>query len=352
MSGGVDSSVAAFLLKNEGYDVECLFMKNWEEDKEEACTSEEDYRDALLVCDHLGIPLHSINFAREYWERVFKYFLNEYQAGRTPNPDVLCNKEIKFNLFMDYALGLGAEKIAMGHYARVQEKKGIFYLLKGLDHEKDQSYFLHLLNQEQLSKSMFPVGFLTKKAVRQIAAREGLVTSDKKDSTGICFIGERKFREFLETYLPAKPGSMTNEKGTQLGEHDGLMYYTIGQRKGLGIGGGHGEKEAPWYVADKHVQNNTLVVVQGKDHPLLYGDALLANSLHWIAEPPEEKRMYKAKIRYRQRDQKCRITFIGSGKMRVDFTDPQFAIAPGQSVVLYDGAVCLGGGTIMKKIGK
>lgn len=350
MSGGVDSSVAAYLLKEEGYEVECIFMKNWEEDENEACTSEEDYRDALLVCEKLGLQLHSVNFADQYWERVFTYFLDEYRAGRTPNPDVLCNKEIKFDLFLKYAMDLGAEKIAMGHYARIKEKDGMFFLLKGHDPGKDQSYFLYLLNQEQLSRSMFPVGKFSKDQVRKIAAENSLLTSDKKDSTGICFIGERKFREFLENYIPARPGVITDEHGKSIGRHTGLMFYTIGQRKGLGIGGGQGHVEAPWYVADKDLEKNILVAVQEKDHPGLYGTALVAGSHHWIAEPPKDGEDYTAKIRYRQPDQPCRIQFQSDSTMEVTFSKPQFAIAPGQSVVLYDGDICLGGGVIIEKV--
>jgi len=350
MSGGVDSSVAAMLLKKQGARIECLFMKNWEDANDDACTSEEDYKDAVQVCDRLDLPLHSVNFAKEYWNRVFEYFLSEYKAGRTPNPDVLCNKEIKFDLFLNYALDMGAEKIAMGHYAQILEKDGIFYLMKGLDPGKDQSYFLYLLNQKQLSKSLFPVGGLSKKEVRQLAETEGLITSDKKDSTGICFIGERKFRDFLQNYLPAKPGKIADNNGNIIGDHDGLMYYTIGQRKGLGVGGGHSEIEAPWYVADKDLENNILIAVQGKDHPKLYGNALVAGTLHWIAAAPEEGKQYSAKIRYRQEDQTCRIAYSKDDKMNVYFDSPQFAIAPGQSVVLYDGNICMGGGIILEEI--
>ncbi len=351
MSGGVDSSVAALLLKEQGYEVECVFMKNWEGESEETCTSEDDYRDALTVCDTLGLPLRSVSFAQDYWDRVFTYFLAEYQAGRTPNPDVLCNKEIKFKSFLEYASALGADSIATGHYARIEYQEGYYHLLKGKDSGKDQSYFLYLLDQEALSKSLFPLGDLEKSKVRQMAEKAGLITHHKKDSTGICFIGEQKFfKEFLMNYLNPHPGDIVTEDGAVCGRHDGLMYYTLGQRRGLGIGGGHGALEAPWFVADKDLEHNHLIVVQGHDHPALYTQALTASHLHWISgTPPEQTEKLSAKIRYRQADQSCRLVELSHDTCRVAFDVPQFAVTPGQSIVFYQGAECLGGGIIEER---
>ncbi|MBC8215321.1 MAG: tRNA 2-thiouridine(34) synthase MnmA [Candidatus Marinimicrobia bacterium] len=345
MSGGVDSSVTALLLRDQGYKVQCLFMKNWEEETDE-CPSEQDYKDALIACDTLGLPLHSVNFAKEYRDNVFDYFLKEYKAGRTPNPDVLCNREIKFKVFLDYALDLGAEKIATGHYAQIRKSKDIYHLIKGSDRNKDQSYFLYLLGQKELSKSLFPIGDITKYEVRKIAANAGLNTSDKKDSTGICFIGERDFKEFLQRYLPAMPGDIITNTGKIAGSHDGLMYYTLGQRKGIGVGGGHGEKEAPWYVIEKDLENNQLIIGQGHDHPKLFKSTLLADQLHWISSVPKEGAHLTAKIRYRQSDQDCVLESVSANQVSVSFTQPQFAITPGQSVVFYNGDECLGGGII------
>jgi len=342
MSGGVDSSVSALLLKQQGYEVEGLFMKNWEEDDgTQYCTAKEDLADAANVCAKIGIKLHSANFAAEYWDNVFAHFLTEYQAGRTPNPDILCNKEIKFKAFLDYAKMLGADFIATGHYVRKNGSK----LLRAIDLNKDQSYFLYALNAEQISSSLFPIGNLTKDLVRQIAAQKGLITANKKDSTGICFIGERKFKDFLAKYLPAKPGQIVDENGKVLGKHDGLMYYTIGQRQGLGIGGKNDGNGQAWFVLKKDLTKNELIIGQGADHPLLLASSLLVQNIHWINSPPKAAQILTAKIRYRQNDQICSITKLESG-FKVDFANPQRAITPGQSIVFYQQQECLGGGVI------
>jgi tRNA-specific 2-thiouridylase len=348
LSGGVDSSVAALLLQQQGYRVEGLFMKNWEEDDDQDyCAAAADLADARAVCEKLGIPLHTINFSAEYWERVFSHFLAEYSAGRTPNPDILCNKEIKFRAFLDHALQLGADAIATGHYARVDAVDGIYRLRKGLDPDKDQSYFLYTLQQEQLSRTLFPVGELRKSEVRSLAQEHGLVTHDKKDSTGICFIGERRFKDFLARYLPACPGDMRTPDGELVGHHDGLMYYTLGQRQGLGIGGRKEHGEAPWYVVDKELERNVLVVAQGHDHPRLFSSALEAGQLHWVAgRPPAAPHPCHGKVRYRQGDQPCTITALNAERCQVSFAQAQRAVTPGQSVVFYDDDVCLGGGII------
>ena len=348
ISGGVDSSVTALVLKQQGYDVECVFMKNWDGEEDDNCTTEEDYKDALAVCDHLCIPLRSVNFAKDYWDNVFRYFINEYAIGRTPNPDVLCNREVKFKAFLDYAIELGADKIATGHYARIKEQNGSFQLLKGLDQKKDQSYFLYLLGQDALSKSLFPIGEMDKLNVRNLARSSGLINYSKKDSTGVCFIGEQKFfKDFLKKFIPAQPGIIQTVDGNPCGEHDGLMYYTMGQRKGLGIGGGFGKKEAPWFVADKDLDNNILIVAQGHEHPSLYHKKLNANQVHWISDsPPVSMDGLVAKIRYRQADQPCRITELSSDQVKVEFESSQYAITPGQSIVFYDGENCLGGAII------
>jgi tRNA-specific 2-thiouridylase len=344
MSGGVDSSVAALLLKRAGYDVVGLFMKNWEDDDaDEYCSTREDLIDAAAAADVIGIELEAVNFSAEYKDRVFADFLREYAAGRTPNPDVLCNAEIKFKAFLDHAMRLGAAKIATGHYARIDFSGNAFRLLKGKDEAKDQTYFLHRLNQQQLSRVLFPVGELRKAEVRRIALQAGLPNHAKKDSTGICFIGERPFREFLQRYLPKVPGAMVDEYGTALGEHIGLAFYTIGQRKGIGIGGA-GEA---WYVAEKRIGTNELVVVQGHDHPLLLSNSLEAGAASWIAgEAPAERSSYTAKTRYRQADAACTLAAVRESEIAVDFPAPQWAVTPGQSVVLYDREVCLGGGII------
>jgi tRNA-uridine 2-sulfurtransferase len=344
MSGGVDSSVAALLAKRAGHEVVGLFMKNWEDDDDdEYCSTREDLIDAAAAADRIGVDLEAVNFSAEYKERVFAEFLREYAAGRTPNPDVLCNAEIKFRAFLDHAMRLGAEKIATGHYARVGCSGGKVSLLRGKDTGKDQSYFLHRLTQEQLSRVMFPVGELKKSEVRKIALEAALPNHAKKDSTGICFIGERPFREFLNRYLPKAPGPMVDENGKRVGEHIGLAFYTIGQRKGIGLGGAG----QPWYVADKRVATNELVVVQGHDHPLLMKRALSATDTSWISSmPPTEKSTHTAKTRYRQADAQCTLAKVLESEIKVEFPAPQWAVTPGQSVVLYDGEVCLGGGVI------
>jgi tRNA-specific 2-thiouridylase len=347
MSGGVDSSVAALLLLQQGFQVEGLFMKNWEEDDgTEYCTAREDLADAQLVADKLGIHLHSANFAAEYWDNVFEHFLAEYRAGRTPNPDILCNREIKFKAFLEYALMLGADLIATGHYTRRGEVDGSGTLLKGLDHNKDQSYFLHAVGHAELEHSLFPVGELEKPAVRRLAEENGLQTHDKKDSTGICFIGERRFTDFLQQYIPAQPGEIHDLDGVFLGQHQGLMYHTMGQRQGLGIGGLAGRGDAPWYVVEKDLDNNVLLVAQGNDHPALFKSTLYASEIHWISGVvPALPLTCMAKTRYRQPDQACMINIHSSGFV-VSFEQPQRAITPGQSVVFYQEDLCLGGGVI------
>jgi tRNA-specific 2-thiouridylase len=348
LSGGVDSAVAALLLKRAGHDVTGLFMKNWEDDDDDAyCSTREDLVDAVSVAETIGIDIEAVNFAAEYKDRVFATFLAEYQAGRTPNPDVLCNAEIKFKAFLDHAMALGAEKIATGHYARVEQRDGRFLLLKGLDAGKDQSYFLHRLNQAQLSRTLFPVGHLPKAEVRRIAREAGLPNHAKRDSTGICFIGERPFREFLSRYLPKDPGEMVTPEGRVVGRHQGLMYYTLGQRQGLGIGGMRDVGGEPWYVAAKDLPRNTLVVVQGHDHPLLLRRDLEAADASWIdGVAPTPEAGLAAKTRYRQADASCDLHVEGDNAFGLDFASPQWAVTPGQSAVLYSGDVCLGGGVI------
>lgn len=350
MSGGVDSSVSAWLLMQQGYAVEGLFMKNWEEDDgTEYCTAREDLADAQAVCDRLGIKLHQANFAAEYWDRVFEHFLDEYKAGRTPNPDILCNKEIKFRAFLDYALQLGADFIATGHYTR-RSTGNPAQLLRGVDANKDQSYFLHAVAGSQIAKTLFPVGEIEKPEVRRIATELGLATAAKKDSTGICFIGERRFKDFLGQYLPAQPGVIETDKGEVIGEHQGLMYYTLGQRQGIGIGGLKDADEAPWYVVQKDVLRNVLVIGQGHEHPLMMSRALLARSIDWVAGTrPEFPLHCTAKTRYRQPDQACTVVHDGE-RFRVDFQVTQRAVTPGQSVVFYVGDVCLGGGVIEETV--
>ena len=353
LSGGVDSAVTAHLLKAQGYDVVGIFMKNWEDDDDsEYCSSNVDFVDAAAVADVIGIEIEHVNFAADYKDRVFAEFLREYQAGRTPNPDVLCNAEIKFKAFLDHAMRLGAEKIATGHYARVRERASRFELLKGLDESKDQSYFLHRLNQAQLSKTLFPIGELRKTEVRRIAEEIGLPNAKKKDSTGICFIGERPFREFLNRYISKEPGPIKDERGRTIGKHQGLSFYTLGQRQGLGIGGvkekgaqrGGGE-HAPWFVARKDMEKNILWVVQGHEHPWLLSPALDADDVSWTSGAAPAPGAYAAKTRYRQADAACMLRASTTG-FRLDFADPQWAVTPGQSAVLYDGEVCLGGGVI------
>ena len=347
MSGGVDSSVSAALLLEQGYQVEGLFMKNWDEDDgTEYCTAKEDLADAQAVSDKLGIKLHTANFAAEYWDNVFEHFLEEYKAGRTPNPDILCNREIKFKAFLDYALTLGADLIATGHYVRRADVEGQTRLLRGVDTNKDQSYFLHAVQGAQIARTLFPVGELEKPQVREIAEKYELATARKKDSTGICFIGERRFSDFLKQYLPAQPGNIETTAGQVIGQHHGLMYHTIGQRQGLGIGGMQGAGDNPWYVLRKDLQRNVLVVGQGNNHPWLFSAALECSSIFWVNEPAWEFPLQlTAKVRYRQPDQHCVLERTDSGYL-VRFDEPQRAVTPGQSVVFYQGDVCLGGGVI------
>ncbi len=348
LSGGVDSSVAACLLRERGYEVEGLFMKNWEEDDgPEYCSAAVDLADATQVCERLGIRLHTVNFSSEYWDQVFEHFLHEYRSGRTPNPDIMCNREIKFKAFLDHAQTLGARRIATGHYVRSRVVEGEHQLLRGLDANKDQSYFLYALNQHQIAHSLFPVGELDKTEVREIARAQGFVTHAKKDSTGICFIGERKFRDFLERFIPARPGDIVSDDGRVLGEHAGLMFYTIGQRQGLGIGGTAGSDDAPWYVIDKELGANRLIVGQGVDHPRLFHRLCRITDLHWIGKPVERIPCdCSAKIRYRSADRACRITAIDGDRATVEFAEAQRTITPGQALVFYRGEQCLGGGTI------
>ena len=348
MSGGVDSSVTALLLKQQGYDVIGLFMKNWEDDDDdEYCSSRQDLLDAVSVADTIGIPIEAVNFAKEYKDRVFSYFLREYEAGRTPNPDILCNSEIKFKAFLDHAIQLGADTIATGHYAQIREADGLFQLLKASDDSKDQSYFLYRLNQKQLSHTMFPLGKILKSQVRAIAEQHGLPNHAKRDSTGICFIGERPFREFLNRYLPTKPGEMRTPEGKVVGQHIGLSFYTIGQRQGLGIGGAKEASGEPWFVYGKDMANNRLLVVQGHGHPALLTSRLTALDSHWISgTAPHLNHSYAAKTRYRQADAPCRITRVSDDQCTIAFDETQWAVTPGQSVVVYDGAVCLGGAII------
>ncbi len=352
MSGGVDSSVAAWLLKQRGFEVVGLFMKNWEDDDDaEYCSSRQDLIDAASAADVIGVDFEAVNFSAEYRDRVFAEFLREYSAGRTPNPDVLCNAEIKFKAFLDHAMALGATRIATGHYAQLRrgvgDAAGRFELLRGVDPDKDQTYFLHRLNQAQLARTIFPVGHLHKREVREIARRIGLANAAKKDSTGICFIGERPFREFLNRYLPTQPGPIETADGEVIGEHIGLAFYTLGQRKGIGIGGTRGGSGEPWFVARKDRVRNALTVVQGHGHPLLLSRGLVAGQAHWIAgAAPRDDGQLGAKTRYRQRDAHCALRPTGEATFELDFDEPQWAVTPGQSAVLYRGEVCLGGGII------
>lgn len=346
MSGGVDSSVAALLLKKQGYDVIGIFMKNWDDTDESGfCTATEDYEDVIRVCNQIGIPYYAVNFEKQYWDKVFTYFLDEYRAGRTPNPDVMCNKEIKFKAFLEHALRLGADFLATGHYAQVVFRDGEYKMLRGMDENKDQTYFLNQLTQSQLKKVLFPLGHLNKKTVRDIAVKEGLATATKKDSTGICFIGERNFKEFLSSYLPAQKGKMKTLDGRTIGEHDGLMYYTIGQRQGLGIGGA-GD---PWFVVGKDLKDNVLFVEQGFHHEALYSDAITAVNVSWVSEKQKEQTFTcTAKFRYRQQDHDVTVQMKSDHEVDVVFAQPIRAITPGQAVVFYNEEECLGGGTIDK----
>ena len=349
MSGGVDSAVAAALLKQQGYQVEGLFMKNWnEDDGSEYCTAREDLLDAMQVAGVLDIELHTANFAAEYWDRVFAHFLDECRAGRTPNPDILCNREIKFQAFLDHALTLGADGIATGHYAQLDYPAGEqARLLRAIDGNKDQTYFLHAVGGDKFRRTLFPLGGIEKPEVRRLAEQFGFTNHKKKDSTGICFIGERRFRDFLQQYLPAQPGRIEDDHGNLLGEHTGLMYYTLGQRQGLGIGGRREADESPWYVAAKDLPRNVLVAVQGHDHPLLQSRGLNSSAVHWVAgQPPALPARLTAKTRYRQADQACTVNDLGLGRVSVVFDQPQRAVTPGQSVVFYADQVCLGGAVI------
>tara|TARA_R110001592_G_scaffold137255_2_gene355063 strand:- start:1379 stop:2482 length:1104 start_codon:yes stop_codon:yes gene_type:complete len=355
ISGGVDSSVSAYLLQQQGYQVEGLFMKNWEEDDtDEYCSAAQDLQDAQAVCDKLGIKLHTINFAAEYWDNVFEHFLEEYKAGRTPNPDIMCNKEIKFKAFLEFAAeDLGADFIATGHYCRRREVDGQAQLLRGLDTNKDQSYFLYAVGGEQIAKTLFPVGELEKPEVRRIAEEQDLVTHNKKDSTGICFIGERKFTDFLQTYLPAQPGDIVTPENEVIGQHQGLMYHTLGQRKGLGIGGLQNSNENPWYVVGKDMENNRLLVAQGADHPALFSYGLIAKKCDWVdRRPKKESFKCTVKTRYRQTDIPCTVNPIDDDTLEVIFEQPQAAVTPGQSAVFYLGDVCLGGAIIDQHLQK
>lgn len=344
MSGGVDSSVAAHLLQAQGYNVSGMFMKNWDEDDgTEYCTAINDLRDAEQVANVLGIPMHRVNFAAEYWDGVFKHFLSEVKSGRTPNPDILCNSEIKFRAFLDYARNLGADYIATGHYVRRSDSTNP--LQKGLDPNKDQSYFLWALTEDQVNASLFPIGHLTKPKVREIAEAQGFVTAQKKDSTGICFIGERRFTDFLKTYIDPKPGRIITDSGNIISNHQGLMFYTLGQRKGLGIGGLKNYSNEPWFVAEKRLETNELVAVQGINHPKLYSKGLVARQINWIGEPPNLPARLAVKVRYRAPDAACSIEMQGND-LHVAFDRPERAVTPGQSVVVYNGSTCLGGAVI------
>jgi len=348
LSGGVDSAVSALLLQRAGFDVEAMFMKNWEEDDRLGeCAAAEDKADAAAVAAQLGIELHGRNFAAEYWDKVFTEFLDEYKAGRTPNPDILCNREIKFKTFLEHAESLGAERIATGHYVRSDGQDGKSRLLRGLDRNKDQSYFLYAVGHEQLARTLFPVGELEKPVVRDMARQAGFAVHDKKDSTGICFIGERNFKDFLAEYLPPERGEIRTPEGRAIGEHDGLMFHTLGQRQGLGIGGLNGYADAPWYVLHKDTRNNILYVGQGHEHPWLMSTWLEAGQLAWVSgEAPPVGQPLTAKVRYRQQDQPVLVESVTATNMQLRFASPQRAVTPGQSVVLYDGEVCLGGGVI------
>ena len=357
LSGGVDSSVALKLLKDEGYDVEAMFMRNWDsatnndvlgnpDIDDDVCPQEKDYQDAQHVADEVGVKLNRVDFIEEYWDTVFSYFLSEYKKGRTPNPDIMCNKYIKFNAFLKHAKDLGADYIAMGHYARVRHEKDKSYLLRGVDSNKDQTYFLCMINQEMLRKSLFPIGHLTKPEVREIAKNANLYTANKKDSTGICFIGERNFKKFLQNYLPAQPGKMVTLDGKVIGKHDGLMYYTIGQRKGLGIGGSNEFENEAWFVCGKDLEKNELIVGQGHDAEYLISNRCIASDVNWITDKPLENKIYQAKFRYRQKDNDVYIKYIDDNKIEVFYDCGVRAVTPGQAVVLYDGEVCLGGALI------
>ncbi len=357
LSGGVDSSVSLKILKDQGYNVEAMFMRNWDSalnndylgnpnKDDDVCPQEKDYMDAVMVANQLDIKLHRTDFVKEYWDNVFTYFIEEYKKGRTPNPDIMCNKYIKFDAFMNEAKDLGADYIAMGHYARVRHENDKSYLLRGVDSNKDQTYFLSQISQEQLRQSLFPIGDLTKAEVRKIAKENNLYTADKKDSTGICFIGERNFKEFLKNYLPANPGNIVTIDGKIVGRHEGLMYYTIGQRKGLGIGGNNEFADEPWFVLGKRLDKNELIVGQGSDNSYLLSNHCFANNINWISDKPNEGKKYTAKFRYRQKDNDIKIEFVNDDLIHVIYEQGVSSVTPGQAVVIYDGEICLGGGII------
>jgi tRNA-uridine 2-sulfurtransferase len=347
LSGGVDSAVSALLLKEQGHDVMGVFMQNWETDeKDPHCSAEQDLSDARAICDLLDIPFQLVDFSKEYWDNVFQYCLDEFNAGRTPNPDIWCNKEIKFKVFLEHALKLGADYLATGHYVSKQFNGEKYHMHKASDLNKDQSYFLYTLGQHELKHALFPLSDLTKPQVRKIAEENGFINFDKKDSTGICFIGERKFKDFLSEFLLAKPGPMVTDKGKHIGQHDGLMFYTFGQRKGLNIGGRRDASEEAWYVLDKNIANNTLIIGQGHDHPLLFKSELICTQLHWVIAEPKSPLKCSAKTRYRQSDQACEIIKLENDRWQVKFIEPQRAITPGQSIVFYLDSECLGGGII------
>ena len=349
LSGGVDSAVSALLLKQQGYQVNGLYMKNWEEDDAQGCSSEEDLKFARQVADQLDIQLHTANFSDQYWTEVFENFLSEYRSGRTPNPDVLCNREIKFKTFIEHAQTLGCDKIAMGHYAESVMDDNGWHLLKGIDDNKDQSYFLHLISQQNLSETIFPLAEMTKPQVREIARKHQFQCHSRKDSTGICFINTQRFSDFLARYLPPEQGDILDENGTVIGQHKGCWYYTLGQRQGIGVGGISAKQELPWYVADKDIKENTITIVQGNDHPLLFHSRLIATDLYWINRIPDSKTRLTCKIRYRQADQECRIDFMDNDQLQVVFDCQQRSITPGQSVVFYSDKECLGGGIITSR---
>lgn len=348
ISGGVDSAVAALLLKQQGHEVIGVFMQNWDADRNDPhCTAEQDLSDARAVCDQIGIPLKTVNFARQYWDRVFQYCLDEFAKGRTPNPDIWCNSEIKFNVFLDHALSLGAERLATGHYARVENNNNAYQLCKGIDEKKDQTYFLHALNQKQLAHSLFPLGELHKSQVRELAQQHRLVNADKKDSTGVCFIGEREFKSFLQEFLLAQPGDIETTEGKKIGKHDGVIFYTFGQRKGLNISECQSDNEKPWYVVGKDVKNNKLIVGQGHNHPLLLSQEVLCETPHWIDEKARTASFTcQAKTRHRQPDQLCEVTPLPDQTLKVNFELAQRGMTPGQSIVFYDNNICLGGAII------
>lgn len=365
LSGGVDSAVTALLLKEQGYDVTGIYMQNWMAEKDDPfCSAEQDMSDAKAVCDHLQIPFQIVNFSQAYWDNVFQYCLDEFVAGRTPNPDIWCNQFIKFDAFLKHALSLGADYLATGHYAQIKQSRGAFELVKAHDQNKDQTYFLYTLNQEKLSHALFPLGNLTKPVVREIALKAGLLNARKKDSTGICFIGERKFKTFLQDFILTKPGLMKTPEGKIIGKHDGLMFHTLGQRKGLHIGGLSKSKEvevgvtrhernehSPWFVVAKDIPNNILIVAQGHDHPLLFSQELMCEQVHWVSGHAPNFNKCSAKIRYRQTDQPCTVHLLDNNSARVVFDEPQRAVTPGQAVVFYDGEVCLGGAVITVGVG-